>query len=242
MKAFVSIIILISFLIDLNAQIVETQFGKIQGKKNGNVFEFLGIPFAKPPVDSLRWKAPQNPESWPGILQTTDFAPVCPQKRFAQGDTTFSIEGKEDCLYLNIWTPEIDANNLPVLVFIHGGGNQQGGASQTSGNTMIYSGKNMAERGNAVVVTIQYRLGPLGFLVHPGLDAENANTKSGNYAVFDQILALQWIQNNIESFGGNPSKVMIFGESAGGVNVGNLLTTPLANGLFHRACIQSASP
>lgn len=242
MKIFIPILILISFLTDLNAQIVETQFGKIQGKKNGNVFEFLGIPFAKPPVDSLRWKAPQSPESWPGTLQTTDFAPVCPQKRFTQNDSSVITEGNEDCLYLNVWTPDIYALGLPVLVFIHGGGNQQGGTSQTSGGTQFYSGKNMAERGNAVIVTIQYRLGPLGFLVHPGLNAENENKVSGNYAVLDQILALQWVQNNIEAFGGNPAKVMIFGESAGGVNVGNLLTTPLVKGLFQRACIQSASP
>jgi para-nitrobenzyl esterase len=242
MKIFISTLVLFFCLFDLNAQIVETQFGKIQGKVNGNVYEFLGIPFAKPPVEMLRWKAPQNPENWPGILQTTNFAPVCPQKRYTQGDTTFTIEGEEDCLYLNIWTPNTGARDLPVLVFIHGGGNQQGGASQTSGKTQMYSGKNMAERGNAVIATIQYRLGPLGFLVHPGLETENTNRVSGNYAVLDLILALKWIQNNIEFFGGDPGKVMIFGESAGGVNVGNLLTTPLAKGLFQRACIQSASP
>ncbi len=236
------IIFLISFLDLLNAQIVETQFGKIRGSVNGDVYQFLGIPFAKPPVDSLRWKAPQNPDFWPGILNTTEFAPVCPQKKFVQGDTTFTIEGNEDCLYLNIWTPDIGNFNFPVMVFIHGGGNQQGGASEITAGTQMYSGKNMAERGKVVVVTIQYRLGPLGFLVHPGLEAENANNKSGNYAVLDQILALKWIRNNIDLFGGYPNKVMIFGESAGGVNVGNLLTTPLARGLFQRACIQSASP
>ncbi|HSO86761.1 MAG TPA: carboxylesterase family protein [Draconibacterium sp.] len=242
MKTIPIITILLFSLTGLNAQIVDTQFGQIQGSVNGHVYQFLGIPFARPPVDSLRWKAPQNPESWPGIMQTTDFSPVCPQKRFVQGDTTFTIEGEEDCLYLNIWTPDFGNFNFPVLVFIHGGGNQQGGASQMSGGTQMYSGKNMAERGNVVVVTIQYRLGPLGFLVHPGLEAENKNGISGNYAVLDQILALTWIQNNIELFGGDPTKVMIFGESAGGVNVGNLLTTSLAKGLFQRACIQSASP
>lgn len=236
------IIFLISFLDLLNAQIVETQFGKIRGSVNGNVYQFLGIPFAKPPVDTLRWKAPQNPEFWTEILNTKDFAPVCPQKKFVQGDTTFTIEGNEDCLYLNIWTPDIGNFKFPVMVFIHGGGNQQGGASEITAGTQMYSGKNMAERGKAVVVTIQYRLGPLGFLVHPGLEAENANRKSGNYAVLDQILALKWVQNNIDLFGGDPNKVMIFGESAGGVNVGNLLTSPLAKGLFQRACIQSASP
>ncbi len=242
MKTFVIILLLIFSLNEANSQIVETQSGKIQGRKNGSIYEFLGIPFAKPPVGPMRWKAPENPVKWPGILQTTEFAPVCPQKRFTQKDTSVITEGNEDCLYLNIWTPNPNATDLPVLVFIHGGGNQQGGASQTSGNTQMYSGKNMAERGNAVIVTIQYRLGPLGFLVHPGLAAENEMKLSGNYAVLDQILALHWVQNNIASFGGNPSKVMIFGESAGGVNVGNLMTTPMAKGLFQMACIQSASP
>lgn len=128
------------------------------------------------------------------------------------------------------------------MVFIHGGGNQQGSANEVNGGTQMYFGKNMSERGNVIVVTIQYRLGPLGFLVHPGLDPENPNNTSGNYAVLDQILALNWIQNNIAAFGGDPSRVMIFGESAGGLNVGNLLTSPLANGLFQRAAIQSAAP
>jgi para-nitrobenzyl esterase len=190
----------------------------------------------------LRWKAPQNPDAWAGVRSATSFAPVCPQKKFEQGDTTFILEGDEDCLYLNIWTPQINSGNRAVMVFIHGGGNQQGGASETAGGTQLYFGKNLSERGDVVVVTIQYRLGPLGYLVHPGLEEESANGKSGNYGVLDQILALQWIQNNISNFGGDPSKVMIFGESAGGVNVGNLLTTPLAAGLFQRACIQSAVP
>jgi para-nitrobenzyl esterase len=224
------------------AQTVSTQFGQIQGSLNGSIYQFLGVPFAKPPVDTLRWKAPQNPNSWSGILSTTSFAPVCPQKRFEQGDTTYTIEGNEDCLYLNIWSPQITSGNKAVMVFIHGGGNQQGGTSQTTGGTQIFFGKNLSERGDVVVVTIQYRLGPLGYLVHPGLEAENINGVAGNYAVLDQILALQWVQNNIANFGGDPTKVMIFGESAGGVNVGNLLTTPLASGLFQRACIQSASP
>ncbi|MBL0339889.1 MAG: carboxylesterase family protein [Bacteroidetes bacterium] len=226
----------------MNAQLVTTQFGQIQGSTNGNVLQFLGIPFAKPPVDTLRWKPPVNPDNWPGVLNTTSFAPVCPQKNFDQGGTNDTIIGNEDCLYLNIWTPQLNTGNLPVLVFIHGGGNQQGSASEENGGTQMFFGKNMADRGNAVVVTIQYRLGPLGFLAHPGLEPENANGISGNYAVMDQILALNWIQNNISAFGGDINKVMIFGESAGGVNVGNLLTSPLATGLFQRACIQSAVP
>ncbi len=226
----------------IQSQTVSTQFGSIQGAQNGNVIQFLGIPYAKPPVNDLRWKAPENPNNWVNTLATTSFAPVCPQKLFQQGDTTSTIVGNEDCLYLNVWTPQVGAGTRPVLVFIHGGGNQQGSANEVNGGTQMYFGKNMAERGDAVIVTIQYRLGPLGFLVHPGLEPENANGTAGNYAVLDQILALKWVQNNIANFGGDPTKVMIFGESAGGINVGNLLTTPLAAGLFQRACIQSAMP
>jgi para-nitrobenzyl esterase len=226
----------------IQSQTVSTQFGSIQGAQNGNVYQFLGIPYAKPPVNDLRWKAPENPNNWVNTLATTSFAPVCPQKLFQQGDTTSTIVGNEDCLYLNVWTPQVGAGTRPVLVFIHGGGNQQGSANEVNGGTQMYFGKNMAERGDAVIVTIQYRLGPLGFLVHPGLEPENANGTAGNYAVLDQILALKWVQNNIANFGGDPTKVMIFGESAGGINVGNLLTTPLAAGLFQRACIESAMP
>ncbi len=238
----IQLYILIAGFDALHGQIVTTQFGQIQGSLNGSVYEFLGIPFAKPPVDSLRWQAPQNPENWAGVINTISFAPACPQKSFKQGDTTGVFIGNEDCLYLNIWTPKTGTGNLPVMVFIHGGGNQQGSTSEVQFGTNIYSGKNMAERGNAVVVTIQYRLGPLGYLVHPGLELENINGVSGNYGVLDQILALKWIRNNISNFGGDTSKTMIFGESAGGVNVGNLLTTPLAAGLFQRACIESAGP
>ncbi len=224
------------------SQTVSTQFGPVQGSVNGSVVQFLGIPFAKPPVGSLRWKAPQNPNTWSSALITNSFAPVCPQKKFTQGSSSYTLTGNEDCLYLNIWTPQTGAGTRPVLVFIHGGGNQQGGASEDGGGTQMFFGKNMASRGNAVVVTIQYRLGPLGFLVHPGLEPENANNVSGNYAVMDQVLALAWVKNNIANFGGDPNKVMIFGESAGGVDVGNLLLTPSAAGLFDRACIQSATP
>lgn len=106
----------------VQAQNVTTQFGQIQGSLNGSVYQFLGIPFAKPPIDTLRWKAPQNPNSWSGTLATTSFAPVCPQKRYEQGDTTYTIEGNEDCLYLNIWTPQIGSGTRAVMVFIHGGG------------------------------------------------------------------------------------------------------------------------
>lgn len=224
------------------SQTVNTQFGPIQGTTNGAIQQFLGIPFAKPPVGNLRWKAPENPDVWSTTLSTTSFAPVCPQKKFEQGGGNDTIIGNEDCLYLNVWTPQTATSNLPVMVFIHGGGNQQGSASEINGGAQMYFGKNMSERGDVVVVTIQYRLGPLGFLVHPGLEPENPNNTSGNYAAMDQLLALNWIQNNIANFGGDPDNVTIFGESAGGVNVGNLLVAPQGNGKFHRAIIQSAIP
>ncbi len=224
------------------AQVVTTEFGQIQGSNNGAIKQFLGVPFAKPPVDELRWKAPENPDSWAGILNTTDFSPVCPQKKFEQGGTGDTIIGEEDCLYLNVWTPAIGVGTRPIMVFIHGGGNQQGSASEENGGAQMFFGKNISERGDAVVITIQYRLGPLGFLVHPGLDEESPTGTSGNYAVLDQILALKWVKHNGHLFGGDTTKVMIFGESAGGINVGNLMSTSLANGLFDRACIQSAAP
>ncbi|NVO19580.1 MAG: carboxylesterase family protein [Bacteroidetes bacterium] len=242
MKPFLTLFAILFFQAGLRAQTVNTQFGQVLGSANGNVYQFLGIPFAKPPVDTLRWKAPQDPDPWTGVLTATSFSPVCPQKHFEQGDTLYTLEGDEDCLHLNIWTPQLGTANLPVMVFIHGGGNQQGSASEVSGGTQMYFGKNLSERGNVVVVTIEYRLGPLGFLVHPGLEQENIHGVSGNYAILDEILALTWVKHNISNFGGDTSRVMIFGESAGGVSVGNLLTTPLAAGLFQRACIESASP
>ena len=235
------------FFVSVKAQVVSTQFGQVQGHQNGTVYEFLGIPFAKPPVDTLRWRAPQNPNTWGNTLVADSFAPACPQKYFGQltslGNTTDSTFGNEDCLYLNVWTPNVsNTAKLPVLVFIHGGGNQQGSAGEVNAGTPMYAGKNIAARGNAVVVTIQYRLGPLGYLVHPGLDSESVSHTSGNYGVLDQILALKWIKSNITLFGGDTTKTMVFGESAGGVNTGNLLTTPLAKGLFTRAGIESAGP
>jgi len=243
MKSKIYLFVLtLSFWESFSAQVVSTQYGDVQGTMNGAVHQFLGIPFAKPPVGNLRWKAPQAPDTWTQTLNANAFAPVCPQKTFTQGQANGVIAGNEDCLYLNIWTPQTGAAGKAVMVFIHGGGNQQGGASEMSYNTLMYSGKNMAERGDVVVVTIQYRLGPLGFLVHPGLDAESTTGKSGNYAILDQILALQWIKNNIAAFGGNPDNVMIFGESAGAVNVGNLMLSPLAANLFHKAGIESGVP
>ena len=242
MKSILFFIIFFIYINNVFPQIVKTEFGQIEGEKLTDCYRFLGIPFAKAPVGDLRWKAPENPDNWQDILKTNEFAPACPQKEYQQGDSSYIMRGDEDCLYLNIWTPDVNATNLPVLVFIHGGGNQQGSAYSVNSGTNLYDGENMAIRGNAVIVTIQYRLGPLGFLVHPGLEEENSNSKSGNYSIMDQILALKWVKNNIANFGGDNQKVMIFGESAGAVDVGNLLCTDYASGLFQRACMESGIP
>lgn len=232
----------IAALTVLPAGYIKTQNGIIQGNTYPGGTEYLGIPFAAAPVGQLRWKPPQPAASWETVRTTQSFGPVCPQKAFEQGKDSYEIIGDENCLVLNVWSPSVATPELPVMVFIHGGGNQQGSTAEIKAGTEIFNSRNLSTRGNVVVVTIQYRLGPLGFLVHPGLEEENHDHTSGNYAVMDQILALQWVKNNSAVFGGDPSKIMIFGESAGGVNVGNLLVSPHAAGLFQRACIQSAIP
>lgn len=222
---------------------VQTQYGAVQGFVQGEVTAFLGIPYAKPPVEDLRWRQPIEPEHWGDILICDEFSPVCPQITYAQGsDDDIVITGEEDCLYLNVWTPSTNAEALPVLFFIHGGGNQQGSASTKNGGAEMFNGKLLAKRYNCVVVTINYRLGPLGFLVHPALEALSETGKAGNYGIYDQLLALRWVQGNIAQFGGDPEKVLIFGESAGAVDASNLITIPAASGLFHAAIIQSGSP
>ena len=141
---FLTLLLLIT--ISASSQIATTEFGDVQGSVNGSVYEFLGIPYATQPVGDLRWKAPINPGPWDGVLNTTEFAPVCPQKQFDQGGGEGVIVGDESCLFLNIWTPELNASNLSVMVFIHGGGNQQGSASQVNGGALMFEGKNLAER------------------------------------------------------------------------------------------------
>lgn len=221
--------------------VVNTAQGAVQGLVQDGVYAFLGIPYTRPPVGAFRWAPPEAPLGWSGVRLAQVFPPACPQKEFAPGDTVGKAIGQEDCLYLNVWTPDL-SGRLPVMVFVHGGGNQQGATGQVSGGARLYEGKNLAKRGGVVVVTLQYRLGALGFMVHPGLEAESAWGKAGNYGALDQVAALQWVQQNIEAFGGDPARVTVFGESAGAVNVGNLLVMPAAQGLFHRAILQSGSP
>lgn len=206
---------------------IETNFGIVKGAIKDGLLVFKGIPFAKPPVGELRWSAPQPPDSWEGVKLTTKYGPAP-----IQGNDTTSKS--EDCLYLNIWTPAKTMDEkIPVLVWIYGGGFSFGSTSEP-----VYNGAALAKKG-VILVSIAYRVGQLGFLAHPELSAENPNKVSGNYGILDQIAGLKWVQENIAAFGGDPDKVTIFGESAGGISVSMLCASPLAEGLFQGAISQS---
>jgi para-nitrobenzyl esterase len=206
---------------------VKTEFGLVQGVTEQDLTVYRGIPFAAPPVGELRWRAPQPPAKWDGVRPATQFAPD-PYQGDGQGNVS------EDCLYLNIWTPaKSDAERLPVLVWIYGGGFSFGSTS-----TPVHNGEHLARKG-VVLVSLNYRVGPLGFLAHPELSAESPRKASGNYGLLDQIAALRWVQRNIAAFGGDPAKVTIFGESAGGISVSMLCASPEAKGLFRGAISQS---
>jgi len=202
--------------------------GLVQGTSEDMLTVYRGIPFAAPPVGDLRWRAPQPPSKWEGVRQATKFAPGP-----IQGGNPPSGKS-EDCLYLNIWTPaKSSGDRIPVLVWIYGGGFGAGATSEKN-----YSGENLAMKG-VVLVSIAYRVGQLGFLAHKELSKESPNQVSGNYGLLDMIAGLQWVQKNITAFGGDPDRVTIFGESAGGIAVSMLCASPLAKGLFHGAISQS---
>jgi len=198
---------------------------------------YRGVPFAAPPVGDLRWKAPQPAAKWQGVRQAAEFSNACWQTPYPAAAAIYQamLPGlSEDCLYLNIWTPAKSAKDrLPVMVWIHGGGFTRGFSGTSS-----YNGEALARKG-AIIVTINYRLGIFGFFAHPELTAESEHHASGNYALLDQIAALQWVQKNIAAFGGDTSRVTIFGESAGSWAVNALMASPLAKGLFQRAIGES---
>ena len=219
--------------------LLRTGCGDVEGITwNGGVDAWLGIPYARPPVGELRWKAPRDPEPWSGVLEADEFGSECMQYGGMlldlELDTFGEIMGSEDCLYLNLWRPRSHKEKMPVFFWIHGGMNIVGEAA-TNG----YHGANLAEASNAVVVTFNYRLGPLGWFRHNALSVGDPLDDSGNYGILDIIKALEWVRENIEAFGGDPSNVTIAGESAGGFNVVSLLASPLARGLFHRAIAMS---
>ena len=243
---------------------VAIEGGQIQGafEEDSKVAVFKGVPFAAPPVGNLRWHPPQSVQAWEGVRDATAYGSECPQAGYDGEDGGFlddMVEGQgmgwfrttlfktavglvsggteqnEDCLYLNIRTSNLGGTKQnPVMVWIHGGGHQNG-----SGSEDFYQSNSLVLR-DVVLVTINYRLGPLGYFAHPDLSAESENGVSGNYGTLDQIAALRWVRDNIAAFGGDPSNVTIFGESAGGESVAHMMTSPLARGLFHRAIMQSA--
>ena len=198
------------------------------------VCAYKGVPYAAPPVGNMRWRAPQPPPQRKDVLTATAFSPKCAQaKSFLDRFEDKKTIRSEDCLYLNVWRPK-KSGKYPVMVWIHGGGLVMG-----KGSSDLYWGDRMAAQKDVVVVTINYRLSVFGFLALPALSAEDANGSSGNYGLQDQIEALKWVRENIAAFGGDPANVTIFGESAGGWSVCNILASPLAEGLFHRAVMES---
>ena len=212
--------------------------GKIEGFIDGekNLELYLGIPFAKPPVGALRWKAPQALEPWSGVKQTKKFGPAAMQTNVF-GDMKFRADGNsEDCLYLNVWAPtDKPEEGLPVLVYFYGGGFVAGDGSEPR-----YDGASMAQKG-MVAVTVNYRLNIFGFFAHPELSAEAPYKASGNYGLLDQNFALQWVQENIEAFGGDPKRVTIAGESAGSISVSVQMASPLSKDLIAGAIGESGA-
>lgn len=206
---------------------------------------WLGLPFAKPPVGDLRWRAPRPPDAWEGTREALAYGPPCVQFAgpFDDGDGPRKPGSREDCLYLNVFAPRFapgdvpgPGGRLPVMVWIHGGGN-------TIGDATLYDGSRLAASRDVVVVTVHYRLGVFGWLSHPALrgPGESPADASGNYGTLDLIRALAWVRDNAAAFGGDPDRVTVFGESAGGRNVASLLIAPPARGLFHRAVVQSGA-
>lgn len=241
--------------------VIETKYGKLEGIDKGNYVEFRGVPYAKPPVGELRWKAPQEPEAWEGIYQAFDFRNICVQEKHLSppydkdfySNPEFDRPINEDCLYLQIWAPKkalkeavskkqageaglekpIQSEKLPVAFWIHGGAFLGGFSSE-----MEFDGKAYCERG-VILVSVEYRCNIFGFLAHPWLTAESDRHISGNYGILDQIAALKWVYENIEAFGGDRDNITVFGQSAGAMSVQTLVSTELTDNMIAKAILQS---
>jgi len=218
--------------------VVDTSAGRIKGtvvnEEGAVVRVFKGVPYAAPPVGDLRWRAPRPPVPWKGVRDATEWAARAPQGSTSTMGASGSIS--EDCLHLNVVTAaETTSDKLPVMVFFHGGGLTSGTA-----NSPLYNNTALPRKG-VVVVTVNSRLGPIGYMAHPALTAESEHGASGNYGTLDLIASLEWVQKNITAFGGDPENVLIFGESGGGTKTLSLLSSPLAQGLFQKAIVESGS-
>jgi para-nitrobenzyl esterase len=216
--------------------IVETTYGRVSGyEATATTWQFLGIPYAKPPLGDLRWKPPQPPTAWTGVRDTIAWGDQSPQNPAAQYYLGGEGGMSEDCLYLNVTTPK-NASNLPVMVWFH-----PGGLTSLTSNNKRYNNPGSLPTKAVVLVSVNHRLGPFGYIGHPWLSAESGYNGSGNYGHMDLIAALTWVKSNIEKFGGDPGNVTIFGESGGGRKVLTLMASPLAAGLFHKAISQSGT-
>lgn len=215
---------------------VAIEQGSLAGTLEGELAVYRGIPYAAPPVGTRRWKPPGPAPSWSGIRSAAEFGPACTQPALPSSSLYYEAfpRTSEDCLTLNVWAPE-RAQKAPVIVWIHGGSLRIGSSASP-----MYNGANFARRG-AVFVSLNYRLGALGWMAHPALNAESSAGVSGNYGLLDQIAALRWVQANVAAFGGDPDNVTVMGESAGALSVSYLLVSPLAGGLFDKAILQSAN-
>jgi len=239
------IIALCTTVLCSNALAIDSVVRVTGGEVRGRILEdgttvVKGIPFAAPPVGKLRWHAPMPVVPWSGVRDAIEYGAPCAQVDAGWNNNSASI-ASEDCLFINVWNAGDTASDLkPVMLWIHGGGNTGGSSLGLGGIEPSFDGADLARNG-VIVATINYRLGIFGFFAHPELTNESPDKSSGNYALLDQIAALEWVQDNIEQFGGDPDNVTIFGQSAGGHNVGLLMTSPLARGLYHKAIAQSGT-
>ncbi len=216
--------------------VICTKLGPIRGEQLGPVVAYKGIPYAKPPVGALRWKPTQPATPWKGVRDGSQYGPICPQ--IING----KVAGTEDCLTLNVWAPSTPPTRpLPVMVWLTGGGNHGMSGQGDAAGQVLFTGKQLVPEG-VVFVSVNIRLGILGFLAHGALDAESRRKTSGNYGSLDQIQMLHWIHDNINRFGGDPKRVMLFGTSAGGGNICALMSSPMTRGLIHAAAMQSSVP
>jgi para-nitrobenzyl esterase len=235
---FVSILFVSSNILradDLCTEPVKTEAGLVRGMADEatKTCSWKGIPFAAPPVGELRWAPPEPHPGWEGLRETTEFGAMCMQKMASAEKLVHKTGMSEDCLFLNIWRPK-KPGKFPVMLWIHGGGYTIGTAS-----TGMYWGDRLAEAGDVVVVSTHYRLNVFGFFAHPALREEDANGSTGSQGSLDQVAAIRWVHDNIAEFGGDPENITVFGESAGGFSVCTMIATPLNQGMFHKAILQS---